>query len=307
MDSTDHRLKDLFATHSSNETLMTIMGYPDDQGIALNKGKIGAALAPEKIREVFQKMTPEAHWPKTPFLFDAGNITSNSQDLAAKQKVAAEKVQAHFQMSKSLLVTLGGGHDYGYPDGHGFLQHFEKGKVKPLIVNFDAHLDVRPTGAGPNSGTPFRQLIDQHKLEFDLIQVGIRPHCNSFEHRKWALDHKVQIVDRDSKDLLKALKAKVKPNKSRPLFLSVDIDSFCSSLAPGCSASWAGGLQWSEFSNCLKWLNEAFALRSLGIYEVSPPLDINQATSKLAALIIYETVRLNLPKSKALAGTRKKR
>lgn len=307
MDSTDHRIKDLFATHCSPETLITIMGYPDDQGIALNKGKIGAALAPEKIREVFQKMTPEADWPKTPFIFDAGDLSVDTQDLVARQKVAAQKVLSHFQLSNSLLITLGGGHDYGYPDGHGFLQHFKKGKAKPLIVNFDAHLDVRPTGSGPHSGTPFRQLIDQHQREFDLIELGIRPHCNSFEHRKWALDQKVQIVDRDSKDLLKELKARVKPHKSRPLFLTVDIDSFCSSLAPGCSASWPGGLQWSEFFNCLKWLVQSFALKSLGIYEVSPPLDVNQVTSKLAALIIYETTRLTLPKSKALAATRKKR
>jgi arginase family enzyme len=76
----------------------------------------------------------------------------------------------------------------------------------------------------------------------------------------------------------------------RPCFLSVDIDAFDSSYAPGASQSWPTGLTPREFFPFMDLLLHRLDVRSLGIYEVSPPLDVASATSKLGALIVHRFV-----------------
>ena len=76
----------------------------------------------------------------------------------------------------------------------------------------------------------------------------------------------------------------------RPTFLSVDIDAFSSAYAPGCSQSWSTGLIPNDFMNLLKILKKRLEVRALGVYEVSPPLDIDDRTSKLAAQILHSFI-----------------
>ncbi len=78
--------------------------------------------------------------------------------------------------------------------------------------------------------------------------------------------------------------------KSRSVFLSIDIDGFSSAIAPGCSQSWATGFSAQDFFPCLEILKARLDVRMLGIYEVSPPLDSDDRTSKLAAQIIHKVM-----------------
>lgn len=311
-DKDDLRLLKLSTSQSSATTAVTLFGYPDDEGIRLNNGKPGAADGPKMIREFLFKMTPEPSWPVQSLIQDKGDLLVESKNLEQKQTEARTHVREHLKNSQSLLITLGGGHDYGFPDGAGFLDALKSKhqKVKPLIINFDAHMDVRPSVNGPNSGTPFRQLINEFGAQVELLEIGIQPQCNSPHHLEWAQKNKVKVLDIDQirkLGMVKALKKMIKPNKKRPVFLSLDIDCFCSSLAPGCSASWPGGLNWNEVIPGWQWILSSFDVRLLGIYEVSPPLDINHQTSRLAAKMIYETLRRRLPGKSALAVKSKKR
>ena len=77
---------------------------------------------------------------------------------------------------------------------------------------------------------------------------------------------------------------------SRPCFLSVDIDGFSSTLAPGASAAWPVGLQWNDFETLFLRLFESTDLKGVGIYEVAPNLDVNEKTAKLAASIAYRVL-----------------
>jgi formiminoglutamase len=73
----------------------------------------------------------------------------------------------------------------------------------------------------------------------------------------------------------------------RPVFLSIDIDAFSSAFAPGASASYPVGLDPAEFIGLLPWMSKTWDIKGLGIYEVSPPLDQDNRTSKLAAILIH--------------------
>ncbi len=268
-------------------------GYPDDEGIDLNGGRIGAREGPDRIRQYLYKTTPPRRMlpQMPPLLVDLGNLAVD-QPLADRHE-AARAWAAYAMKSQIRWIGLGGGHDYGYPDGAAFLEAAST-QERPLILNFDAHMDVRPLDRGLSSGTPFFRLLETG-IEFDFAEIGIQRLCNSVDHVEWAQRRNVRILYFD--DLLAqgtrpladqvrdALGDWLRPN--RPCFLSLDIDGFSSSYAPGCSQSWPLGFTPHQFFPLLDLLLRTLHVQCLGLYEVSPRLDLDDRTSKLAAQIIH--------------------
>jgi formiminoglutamase len=76
--------------------------------------------------------------------------------------------------------------------------------------------------------------------------------------------------------------------------VSLDIDAITSNEAPGCSQSWTTGLKTDELMKSLEWLIENFQWRSFSIFEVSPPLDPDLRTVKLAALFVHRFLSLQM-------------
>lgn len=273
-----------------------IGGYADDTGIEINGGRIGAAQGPDCIRKYLYKCTPAPWTTDKVQLYDIGNILPTpSCSLEERHREASQKAQN--QIEKGFRwIGIGGGHDYGYSDGRAFLQSTHSSKQKPLVINFDAHLDVRNTTQGLSSGTPFFRLFNEFPGQFDLYQIGIQAQCNSTEHYNWCKERQVNILDFDSAFAghgfffnCTELLAEATVSR-RPTYLSIDIDGFASAHAPGCSQSWPTGLEPNSFMRLLTWLNTRADIRALGIYEVSPPLDTDDQTAKLAALIIHRFI-----------------
>lgn len=291
-DPEDPRLGE-FTIEDLGPEVLSLWGYPDDEGIRLNGGRPGASLAPEQIRRSLYRMTPARSWPRTCLIKDQGDWALEGMSLEDRGELIRQGVFEHHRERKSFLLSLGGGHDYGYPDGAGFLDAFRGQSQKPLILNFDAHLDVRPLDRGPTSGTPFRRLLENYPGEFEFIEVGIQNHCNSPFHWEWALRNGATIVPLEEIQqhrLLASLQEVLEPNPERPLWLSLDIDCLNSSEAPGCSAPNASGLRVEDLQRLWPWLFESFSCKGLGIYEVSPPLDIDSRTSRTAALMIHASI-----------------
>lgn len=288
-DATDTRIINNL-TADLKKADFVLCGYPDDEGIKLNGGRIGASEAPHEIRKAFFKMTTA----KLPHfsIFDQGNLSLNSS-LEMRHQQARAVVEEHYESGK-FVMSLGGGHDYGYPDTQGFLNAFKNSKVKPVVINFDAHLDVRPLDHGLTSGTPFFRLLSQNPKACHFFEVGIQNQCNSENHLTWCEKQGGQIIFLDEikkTGLLTGLKKKLKSLKQNPCFISVDIDAFSSAFAPGCSQSWPMGLGVDEFFESFDFLFQQLDVRGLGIYEVSPPLDVQPLTSRLAALILYRCLK----------------
>ena len=296
-DPIDLRFGDTVQSLSKNpseiQADLIIWGYPDDEGIALNGGRPGAHKAPEQIRKIFYKMTPNAEVTYLPKIVDYGNITKKLS-LADRHKHGSYLAQG-FTDHKIPWISLGGGHDYGYADGSGFLKARIKDDEKPVVINFDAHLDVRPTNLGLNSGTPFRRLLTEFPGQFEFFEIGIQPQCNSKAHLDWAKEQGAQIItlaEIYKQGLLPILIEKLSPYKKRALWLSLDIDAMTSNEAPGCSQSWTTGLETKDLLECMTWLKANFHWQSFSIYEVSPDLDQDNRTSKLAALFMHHFVSL---------------
>lgn len=286
-----HSLQTLDDLKSLPSPAWTILGYPDDEGIAINGGRVGAKEAPEMIRASFYKMTPSLLNPGRKNLVDLGNIPTDLP-LADRHERGRQTIKSALDLGHHTF-SLGGGHDYGYADGAGFVDHCLGLKQRPVLINFDAHLDVRPTDKGFHSGTPFYRLLNQYDGQMDFIEVGLQNQCNSLEHLQWAKSKGAQTLllqDLGELGLKESLMPLLAPYKNRPCFLSVDIDAFASSEAPGCSQSWTTGIHIHEFLPTLRSLQTELNVKGLAIYEVSPPLDHDHRTSKLAALILHHTL-----------------
>nr|HPI40394.1 arginase family protein [Pseudobdellovibrionaceae bacterium] len=171
-------------------------------------------------------------------------------------------------------------------------------KNEALIINLDSHLDVRPMTEVPHSGTPFFRMLKEFSKEVSFFEVGIQNHCNSAAHLAWAHEHLAHVIFQNellNPDDLNRLFSKLPPavlpnNKKLKVFISLDIDAFSNSEAPGCSQSWATGLSLIFCLELFKHLQKNYDVRGLGIYEVSPPLDFDHKTSKLAALIMHHFI-----------------
>jgi formiminoglutamase len=300
-DSNDLRLGDCVQSASASDLLtspendLVIWGYPDDEGISLNKGRLGAREAPTEIRRVFYKMTPHVELAMRPRLLDLGNV-STEVSLAERHDLGAGRAQAATD-SGLAWCSLGGGHDYGYADGAGFIRsQLAKGR-RPLVVNLDAHLDVRPSHPNLNSGTPFYRLLTEFQNDFDFVEIGLQPHCNSRIHWDWAqsrgakLTPLSQVLESGWQTTISQV---LSPHRGQPLWLSLDIDAITSNEAPGCSQSWTTGLQSAELLSSLAWFKSAFDWRAFSIYEVSPPLDSDNRTVKLAALFLHRYLSLQM-------------
>jgi formiminoglutamase len=284
-DPTDPRLAELCKPISDEtEGGVAILGYPDDEGILLNGGRSGAALGPAEIRRWLYRMTPHARRPLKAF-WDLGDW-DNSLPLNQRHEAARAKTSEVLRAGRQLL-SFGGGNDYAYADGMGFLD--QKFATKPLIINIDAHLDVRDLSRGLTSGTPFFRLLESG-VPFDFLEVGIQGQCNSQAHWDYVESKGARVISLDeiNDSGLSLSECLVQTAgdwllKPRPTFLAVDMDAFAWPFAQGTSAAWPLGLDPTQFSVCAQLLYKRLDVRALGIYEVSPPLDQGGGTARLAA------------------------
>lgn len=298
-DPRDIRLGDCVQAQNDipKETLVDLLlwAYPDHDGIQINGGRVGSAEAPEQIRRFFYKMTPHTQIAHKPRILDLGNINLDLP-LAERHQRGLSRAQSA-TLSGLPWASLGGGHDYGYADGAGFLHAHVNSEKKPVIINFDAHLDVRPVDQGLSSGTPFFRLLNEFGRSFEFFEIGLQPHCNSQTHWLWAQSHGAHLISLDQvqKQGLQAIRDQLSPFQGHPLWISLDIDALCSSEAPGCSQSWTTGLKTTDLFDFMTWAMPAFSWKAFSIYEVSPPLDSDNRTSKLAAQFLHHYLSLQAP------------
>lgn len=289
--------KKISTTDKTVKRAFVVAGYPDDEGIRLNGGRPGAADAPKAIRKPLYKMTPALDEPTDFALFDIGDIDPSKATLGDRHDAGSHAMRTVLNAGAN-WVSFGGGHDYGFADANGFLtwaqEHSQK--TKPLVINFDAHFDVRPTTKGLSSGTPFFRMLESFP-GLDFAEIGIQAQCNSKKHMAWLKERGARVLTAESLEAsgesmvtatLRLLDDWLL--KPRPTFLSVDIDAFSSAVAPGCSQSWANGFMPHDFFPLFDLLLKRCDVRALGIYEVSPALDQDDRTSKLAALIAHRMI-----------------
>lgn len=293
-DTTDLRFGD-FVTERTQEADILIMGYPDDRGVANNGGRIGAAQGPDAIRKIFYKMTRSFDSENNMKICDLGNIQTG-KSIAEDHEFAVKFLKNNYVTKNQRLICLGGGHDYSYPDGKLFLEH-QNHDEKPIIINFDAHLDCRPYTDQVNSGTPFYRLLENYPGQFHFFEIGLQKQCNSKKHFQWAKQKGLKAlwledIYHSKEDIELTLKSFFAEslNLKTKVYLSIDMDVFSSAYAPGCSQSWPTGLDPHFVYRAMEMIFHHWDVPQLGIYETSPKYDLDDRTSRLAAKLMHQYI-----------------
>jgi len=272
-----------------------LIGFCCDEGIRMNKGRVGARKGPDNIRKELRNLP--CHFSQDVKLFDAGNIYYE-KSLALTQEALSEKVTQLLDLN-IFPIVLGGGHGVAFGHYNGILKHLmhQQDKPKVGIINFDAHFDNRPYKDGGTSGTMFRQIYDQSKekrIDFSYFCVGIQKHGNTNALFKGAKEMNTKyILARDIThnnlwDSMMTLDDFI--TKQDHIYLTICADVLSSAFAPGVSAAQPLGLHPEDLLKLLKYILRMNKTISFDIAEVSPRFDTDRTTANLASILIFSVV-----------------
>jgi formiminoglutamase len=294
-DPLDPRMGDLVERDPARfpgEARAVLIGVPQDIGVARNGGRVGAAEAPNAIRAMLYRLAPfdvtlGRSIPRG-FLFDMGNIRCDGE----LEEIHDRLTEAVREVCEAGLIpiVLGGGHDITYAAASGV--HAAHGPLG--LLNFDAHLDVRPPVPERNSGTSFRMLIDEGKLlPGNFVEFGIQSFANAEAHVRWLLEKGGRIITLDevrARGFTTSLGTAylIAGSGVAHVYGTLDIDGVSAASAPGVSAAMPDGFSASELLATARLLGRRSSTAALDIVEVNPRYDRDNITAKLAAHAVMQ-------------------
>ncbi|RGY66469.1 formimidoylglutamase [Fusobacterium ulcerans] len=256
------------------------VGYDTDDGVVRNLGRKGAESGSNAIRKAIQSF-PQLKGLK---VYDYRNLEKKSVEEA--QKEYSEKISD--VLKKGIFpIGLGGGHDIAYGSYLGIRKAHPDKKIG--IINFDAHLDMRPYDKGRTSGTSFKEIMDNDKNTQYAI-VGFQKMGNTERLIKTAEAFNVLILEEECSEesIIKSLEEFIK--KVDIVYVTFCMDVFDASTAPGVSAPVVMGLDPKKGKRLLRFLMETEKVVCVDFAEVNPIYDIDNMTAKLAGCLIYEVM-----------------
>ncbi|HEY9554406.1 agmatinase family protein [Allosphingosinicella sp.] len=178
-------------------------------------------------------------------------------------------------------LALGGDHSVSFP----IVEAVAAAHGPVDILHFDAHPDLYDDFEGdPRShASPFARIMEGGHAR-RLVQVGIRTlnrHC-----REQAERFGVEIVP------MRGFAPERVPRLSGPVYISIDLDGFDPSVAPGVSHHEPGGLTVRDVLAVLDRLDAPVV--GADIVEYNPDRDLNGVTAVLAAKLVREIAALVL-------------
>ncbi len=287
-DSYDPRIGHLLGRNLTNQDMPTvvIIGFPSDEGVRRNGGRIGAAQGPDAVRQIFYRLTidPEdegAFHKVIEHTHDLGNLSISGQ--VEKDQECLGEILAPFLSEKVIPIIIGGGHETAY--GH-FLGYVNA-QQEIAILNWDAHADVRELKQGQgHSGSPFRQaLIHPSKTCRSYRVAGLLPYSVSKAHLNFIVDHGGGYHWKDS--LSKEQIDEIYRLCDEPLMVSFDLDAVDQAFAPGVSAPAVNGLTPDLWLHAAYRAGQCPSVKSLDLVELNPRFDHDHHTARLAALTLW--------------------
>jgi len=284
-DEHDVFLKDvtLFNADELAQATHVLVGCPQDMGVSRNMGRIGAAKAPNAVRQMLYKFKSPVDKDGVKLL-DLGDVDTSGGLESAHERLHSV-VSALLREDKKVMV-LGGGNDISLPDAHACADVL--GEI--AAINMDAHLDMRKADR-VHSGTPYRNLIEGgHLKSQNFHEVGIQAQVNSPHYLDDAAHlavniHTLSHIMQHGADMYFDSLFELLDNK--PLFAGLDMDSVRASDAPGVSAPSPIGFTAEEVMNFAARCRAYGKTAVFEITEVNPDMDVDNRTARLAALVLY--------------------
>lgn len=191
----------------------------------------------------------------------------------------------------ALPVTIGGDHSINIPCINAFEQDCaDNGPIH--VVQIDAHLDFvdERHGVTHGHGNPMRRAIDKDYVS-GMTQLGIR---NVSSTAKEGYDY-ARACGSDILSVRQVRKLGTdavldRIPKGKRYYVTIDIDGFCPSIAPGTGTPSHGGFQYYDVLEILQGLCKHGDVVGIDLVEVAPAYDPTESTQILAAQILLNFI-----------------
>jgi agmatinase len=281
------------ADWSAIDADVAILGAPYDFG---TQYRAGARFGPRAIREAstlfaFGHAGAYDHEDDTTYLEDVRIVDIGDADI-----VHTDTLKSHANIeygvrcilqAGALPVVLGGDHSVNIPCINAF-----EGRGPLHIVQIDAHLDFvdERHGVRFGHGSPMRRASEKPWIT-GMTQIGIRNVSSTArEGYEAARARGSDILSvRQARRLgVEALAARVPMGV--PLYLTIDIDGFDPSIAPGTGTPSHGGFLYYEVLELLAALVARNEIAGVDLVEVAPDYDHSGTTAILAAQLLLNVI-----------------
>lgn len=259
-----------------------IIGYPVDEGVKRNCGRTGARRGPEEIRRALYKLAAPPTLDRHA-VYDIGDTEPGKtlEETHERHQAVMQSILA----DKKRVIALGGGNDMSYPD----CAALANTTMNILAFNIDSHYDVR-ADSPRNSGTPYRQLLDEKLIQPSrFFEIANKAVANSPDYEDYLKEQRVAVYPLEElreigiEPLFEQL---LDQHAAEAVFWGFDMDSIRQQDAPGVSAGYPVGLTAEEAVRIADIAGNEPNTRIFEISELNPEYDIDQRTSKLAAMMI---------------------
>lgn len=256
-----------------------LIGVPTDRNSSFLRGP---ALGPAAIRAALQSDHGNAasergsELGREIDLVDMGDV--HIDECAADDGRMERAVSASIAVG-AIPIAIGGDHSITYP----VLKAIAASHGPVTILHFDAHPDLYDSLLGnPRShASPFARIMEEG-LASRLVQVGIR--TLNRHNREQAERFGVEMIEARQFGRVPF------PVLSGPLYISIDLDAFDPSYAPGVSHHEPGGLSVRDVVNIL--LDIHVPVAGADVVELNPQRDIQGVTAVVAAKLVKELAAL---------------
>ena len=183
----------------------------------------------------------------------------------------------------ALPVTIGGDHSINIPCINAFSEQ------EPFhVVQIDAHLDFvdERHGVTEGHGNPMRRAIEKPYVS-GMTQLGIRNVSSTAkEGYEDARERGSDILSvRQVRKLGTAAVLDRIPKGTR-IYVTIDIDAFCPSIAAGTGTPSHGGFLYYDVLEILQGLSARNEVIGIDLVEVAPAYDPSESTQILAAQLL---------------------
>lgn len=272
-----------------------VLGAPFDFGA---QWRSGARMGPRAIREA-STLFSFGHAGAYDFeddvtYLDPAKVTI--VDIGDADIIHTDTLQSHANIeygvrkilkAGALPVVLGGDHSVNIPCINAFDDQ------EPIhVVQIDAHLDFvdERHGVRYGHGNPMRRAAEKPYVT-GLTQIGIRNVSSTAKDGYDAarsMGSDIQSVRHVRKMGTEALINRI--SQGERYYLTVDIDAFDPSIAPGTGTPSHGGFLYYEVLEIIDALAQRGDIVGLDLVEVAPDYDTTGCTSILAAQLLMNTI-----------------
>ena len=269
---------------------VAILGAPFDAGTQFRSG---ARFGPRGVREAstlfaFGHAGAYDHEDDATYLGEDVKIV----DMGDADIVHTDTVQSHANIeygvrkalaAGALPVTIGGDHSINIPCINAF---DDQGDIH--VLQIDAHLDFvdERHGVTRGHGNPMRRAAEKDWVS-GLTQLGIRNVSSTaregYEDAR-ARGSDILSVRQVREAGVAATAARVPAGAD--VYVTIDIDAFCPSIAPGTGTPSHGGFLYYDVLEILQGVARDHEVVGMDLVEVAPDYDPTGSTAILAAQVL---------------------